>query len=84
MNEMPPSEQSDQTPPQPTYRQMGRYALIGTVVTLALTPLIYARWMRRSPLPWLSDESFQNFGWFMLGTGVIVVLVMIGSHGDEA
>ena len=84
MNETLPSDKNDQSLKQPTYRQMGRYAVIGTVATLAMIPLIYARWMRKSPLPWLSDESFHNFGWFVLGTGVIVVLILIGSHGDEA
>ena len=69
---------------QPTYRQMARYALEGIVLTVAVSPLLYLRWMRRSPFEWLSERSFDNFGWFVLAMGVVFVLVRIGSHSDEA
>ena len=68
---------------QPTYRQMGRYALEGLILAVAATPLMYMTWMRRSPIPWLSAESFSGFGTFMLIAGVVFVLVRIGSHGDH-
>jgi len=67
---------------QPTYRQMGYYAIIGGVVAALSTPLLYVRWMRRSPFPWLSSESFEGFGWFAFVGGIVIVLVLIGSHGD--
>jgi len=75
-----PNKQEDRW--QPTYRQMGRYAIEGLLLTLAATPLLYMRWMKRSPIPWLSTESFNGFGTFMLIAGVVIVLVRIGSHGD--
>jgi hypothetical protein len=61
---------------------MGRYAIEGLLLTLAATPLLYMKWMRRSPIPWLSEESFNGFGTFVLIAGVVFVLVRIGSHGD--
>jgi hypothetical protein len=83
MQDPPPSTEKRDVPQQPTYRQMGRYALEGIVLTLAVSPLLYMGWMKRSPLPWLSEESFRNFGWFVLAAGTIFVLVRIGSHRDE-
>ncbi len=76
------NKQDDDRPRQPTYRQMGRYAIEGLILTLAATPLLYMKWMKRSPLPWLSAESFNGFGVFLIIAGVIFVLVRIGSHGD--
>ena len=69
--------------PQPTYRQMGRYALEGLLFTIAASPLAYLKWMKRSPFPWLSEESFHGFGTFMLILGIVLVLARIGSHGDD-
>ena len=66
----------------PTYRQMARYGVVGGLFTIFCTPLLYAKWMKRSPLPWLSSESFEGFGWFVLVVGVLITLVLIGSHGD--
>ena len=81
--EDPVKPERSQDPHQPTYRQMGRYALEGIVLTLAASPLLYIKLMRRSPFPWFSVDSFRNFGWLVLVAGVVFVLVRIGSHGDE-
>jgi hypothetical protein len=61
---------------------MGRYAIEGLLLTFAAAPLLYITWMRRSPIPWLSVESFSGFGTFILIAGVVLVLVRIGSHGE--
>jgi hypothetical protein len=75
--------QTEKLKQQPTYRQMGRYAVGGVLLTVLATPLLYAAWMRRSPLSWFSAESFVGFGWFVVIAGVVLVLVLIGSHGDD-
>jgi len=61
---------------------MGRYAMEGLLLTIAAVPLLYMAWMRRSPISWLSAESFKGFSVFVLIAGVIIVLARIGSHGD--
>ena len=68
---------------QPSALQMGKYALLAACLAVLATPLLYIRWMKRSPLSWLSVESFEGFGWFVLITGVVVWLVLAGSHGDS-
>ena len=80
MGKGPKSDGENQN--QPTYRQMGRYAMVGCLCVIFCIPLPYARWMKRSPLSWLSPESFEGFGWFLLVAGVVITLVLIGSHGD--
>ena len=79
----PVEPERSQDPYQPTYRQMARYALEGIVLTLAASPLLYIKLMKRSPFPWFSEDSFRNFGWLVLIAGAVFVLVRIGSHGDE-
>jgi len=84
MDEAPSTEKNTTGErPQPTYRQMGRYALEGILFTIAATPLAYLKWMKRSPFPWLSKESFHGFGTIVLILGVLLVLARIGSHGDK-
>ena len=81
--EEPGQSQNQKSDAEPSASQVGKYALLAAGLTVLAAPLLYIRWMKRSPLSWLSAESFEGFGWFVLVAGVVLWLVLVGSHGDS-
>ena len=69
-------------PNQPNFKQMAGYALAGIAFALLTGPMLYSRYIRKSDMDFWSMESISSFLPLWAISAVIIVLVLIGSHGD--